>query len=86
MSACLFQPGKGPISILQPVSEARSRTARRFVSDFSFASSSSCGSVWSGGFERSGIGQRRMVPSSLPDAIQRPSGEIATLMTGPVWL
>ena len=37
-----------------------------------------CGAV----VERSGIGQRRMVSSSLPDAIQLPSGETATLVTG----
>jgi hypothetical protein len=80
-----FQPGKGPISIFQPVSEEGSRTPRRLVSDFSFANSSTWGNVWSGGSERSGIGQRRIVPSSQPDAIHRPSGETATLMTGPMW-
>ena len=79
-----FQPGKEPISSFQPVSEEGSRTARTLVSDFSFASSALCGSVCSGGFERSGIGHRRIVPSSLPEAIQCTWGETATLETEPV--
>ena len=56
-----LHPGKGPSSIDQPVDDFASRTARRLVSDFSFATSSSCGSVCSGGWSRSGIGHRRSV-------------------------
>jgi len=78
------QPGKGPTSTFQPVSEEGSRTARRLVSDFSFASSSSCGRVFSGGLDRSGIGQRK-TSVRLPDASHLPSGENVNSETRSWW-
>jgi len=56
--------GEGADFNFPSVDEEGSRTARRLVSERSFASNWSSGSVWSGGRERSGIGQRRSVLSS----------------------
>ena len=65
------------MSSFQPVAEAGSCTTRRFVSASSFAISSACGSVWKGGFDKSGIGHRR-ISLPLEDAIHLPSGETAS--------
>jgi hypothetical protein len=50
----------------------------------SLAMSSSWGNVWSGGLERSGMGQRRTVESPPADAIEWPreSRSIATAVRG----
>jgi len=65
------------------VEDDASGTTRRLVRASSFASSSACGSVCSGGFVTSGIGQIE-IDSSLDEAIQRSSGEIARPNTGPL--
>ena len=55
------------------------------MSDLSFATSSPCGSVWSGGLSRFGIGHRRSVLSPPVEAIHRRSGEMATALMAPLW-
>lgn len=82
-SATFAQPGNGPTSSFQPEETCSSRTTRRLVRDSSLAISSSRGGVWSGCLDRSGIGHSRIFVPSPPDAIQRPSGEMARLLTSP---
>ena len=83
MSAPSPSPGRVRARSSSRSEDSASRTTRRLVRVLSLAMSSSRGRVWSGGFERSGMGQSRMVLSLPPVAIQRPSGEKATGRDGP---